>query len=230
MDIRTLPETERDIYNGLKKHYSLHFEATKIKEQSIRLLTPSDLDELLEGQAPLDNVSTFPFWFRLWESDIVLAHILVSDPDPENRRLLELGAGLGLAGIAAAKAGFDVTLSDNEELILDFQRVSSAANDLPRVKSIKINLLDLPVLESFDVIAGSEILFKEEFVEPMLTICRNCLEPGGTIYLAHDVCRRSLPIFLEQAEQDFAIGSRKQSITRAGKKTEILVNRLQRRH
>ncbi len=163
MDIRTLPAAERAIYNGLRARYSLHFETRKINGQVIRLLTPSDLDELLGGQNPLDNMSGFPFWFRQWESGIVLAHTLVMHPDPQGRRLLELGAGLGLAGLAAAMVGFNVTLSDNEEMILDFQRVSSAANGLSRIASIKLDLLDLPELESFDVIAGAEILFKEEF-------------------------------------------------------------------
>jgi len=229
MDIRTLPETERAIYHDLRARYSLHFETTKIKEHAIRLLTPSDLDELLGGNAPLDDVSTFPFWFRQWESGIVLAHTLVSHPDPQGRRLLELGAGLGLAGLAAAKAGFAVTLSDNDDLILDFQRVSTAANGLSGIVSMKIDLLHLPGLESFDVIAGAEILFKEEFVEPMLTICQNCLKPGGWVYLAHDIRRRNLRLFLEQAEKNFAIGSKKQVMTRDGRTTEILVNRLQRR-
>ncbi len=229
MDIRTLPETERAIYNDLRARYSLHFETTKIKEHAIRLLTPSDLDELLEGKAPLDDVSTFPFWFRQWEAGIVLAHTLVSHPVPQGRRLLEVGAGLGLAGFAAAKAGFKVTLSDNEDLILNFQRVSATANGLSGIASIKLDLLDPPELGTFDVIAGAEILFKEEFVEPMLTVCHNCLEPGGSVYLAHDVGRRNLRLFLEQAEKHFAIGSKKQVMTRGGKTTEILVNRLQRR-
>ncbi len=64
----------------------------------------------------------------------------------------------------------------------------------------------------------------------MLTVCQNCLKPGGTVYLAHDVRRRNLRIFLEKAEKHFAIGSKKQIMTRDGKKTEILVNRLQRRN
>lgn len=229
MDIRTLPDQERTIYNELKKAYSLHFDTTNIKEHSVRLLKPSDLDELLEGKGPLDDVGSFPFWFRIWEADVVLAHILVSEPNRQEKHLLDLGAGLGLTGIAAAKSGFKVTLSDNQEMILDFQRVSCAANGVSSVNSVKIDFLDLPEIGSFDVIAGAEVLFKEEFVEPMLTICQNCLNPGGIIYLAHDVRRRSLPMFLEQAQQDFLIGSKKQTITKAGRKTEILVNRLQRR-
>ena len=228
MDIRTLPTAERELYNGLRKRYSLHFKSREVQGHRVRLLMPSNLDELLGGQDPLDKIESFPFWFRLWESTLVLAHILVSDPEHSSGRLLEIGAGLGFAGLAAARAGFDVTLTDSDPIVHDFQRVSIAANNLTNVTSRILDGGIIPELGSFDVIAGAEILDKEEFVEPMLNICQNCLKPGGTIYLAHDVRRRCLPLFLERAEAYFQIGSRKQTIARSGRKTDVLVNRLRR--
>ena len=63
MDIRTLPAPERDIYNRLKERYSLHFESREVKGHQLRLLKPSNLDELLDGQDPLTKVDSFPFWF-----------------------------------------------------------------------------------------------------------------------------------------------------------------------
>lgn len=226
MDIRTLPEQERKRYNRLRKRYSVHFESLVVHEHQIRLLKPSDLDELLDGQNPLDQVDTFPFWFRLWESSLVLAHVLAKDPEQRSGQLLDLGAGLGFAGLAAAKAGFDVTLSDSEPIVSEFQQVSIGANGLGNVTSIVFDMDNVPDIGLFDVIGGAEVLFREEFVEPMLNICQNNLKPGGTIYLAHDVRRQSLPIFLKRAEEFFVIGSRKQTVSRAGRSTDVLVNRL----
>jgi predicted nicotinamide N-methyase len=228
MDIRTLPEPERTRYNRLRKRYSLHFESLRVGELQIRLLKPSDLDELLDGQKPLDQVGTFPFWFRLWEASLVLGHVLARDPAARGGRLLDLGAGLGLAGLAAGKAGFAVTLSDSEQVISEFQQVSIAANQLENVTSLVFDLDNVPDIGPFDVISGAEVLFREEFVEPMLNICQNYLKPGGTIYLAHDVRRRSLSLFLRRSESFFTIGSRKQTVSRpGGRATDILVNRLQ---
>jgi len=120
-------------------------------------------------------------------------------------------------------------LTDNKQLVLDFQQVSAAANG---DESIKHQLFDwiLPAeIGSFDVIGGAEILSNEEFLDPLLDICKNYLVKGGTVYLAHDVRRKCLPIFLGKAERDFHIGSRKQSIQRNGAAVDILVNRLQRK-
>lgn len=229
MDIRTLPDHQRALYNSLKKRYSLHFASLKIADHTIRLLKPSDMEELLDGQDPFADISAFPFWAKLWEASIVLAHILVAEPQRQGRRFLELGAGLGLSGIAASAAGFDTLLTDNEQVILDFQQVSAAANGSERIEHLLFDWFHPPEIGSFDVIGGAEILYNEEVLDPLLDICKNYLVKGGTVYLAHDVRRKCLPMFLKKAERDFHVGSRKQLIQRNGAAVDILVNRLQRK-
>jgi predicted nicotinamide N-methyase len=226
MDIRTLPESERELYNQLQQRYSLHFVSERFAGYHLRLLMPSDLEQLLEGRDPFADVSQFPFWSRLWEAARVLAEQLVADADSSRGRLLELGAGLGAPGLAAAAAGYQVVLSDYEPTILDFQRISAAANGLTEVHCVLLDWLDPPDLGRFDVIVGAEILFREEFVEPLLRICENYLHPGGAIYLAHDVRRKCLPIFLRSAQERFEIGSRKRRLTIDGRTNDILLNRL----
>ncbi|MCB2217478.1 class I SAM-dependent methyltransferase [Desulfofustis glycolicus] len=229
MDIRTLPESERMLFNQLQQRHRLHFSRERFGGHTLRLLMPSDLEELLEGRDPFADVSRFPFWSRLWEAARVLAEVLVATADRPAGRLLELGAGLGAPGLAAAAAGYQVVLSDYEQFIIDFQRVSAAANGLTDVRCVLLDWLDPPKMERFNVIAGAEILFREEFVEPLLRICENYLQPDGIVYLAHDVRRQCLPVFLRAAQQRFVIGSRKQTLTRDGQTFDILVNRLQRR-
>ena len=47
-----------------------------------------------------------PYWCRVWPSALMLAAALTQHPElVRGRRVLELGCGLGLCGIAAAKAG-----------------------------------------------------------------------------------------------------------------------------
>jgi predicted nicotinamide N-methyase len=229
MDITTLPEQERQIYNRIKKKYSLTFDRLKVGEKQIRLLKIADLEEFLEGKDPFSDVSAFPFWIRLWDAAIILAYVLGSQPDPGGRRLLELGAGLGAPGLAAAGAGFEVTLSDYEDIILDFQRVSGAASGLRNIEFEHIDWLNPPPLEPYDVIAGAEILFRDEFFTPLLDIFRNYLKKDGMVYLAHDAKRQSLSKFLKLAQKDFEISLKKQIIRRNGKNVTIILNRLRHR-
>jgi predicted nicotinamide N-methyase len=226
MDIRTLPEVERQIYNRIRKKYQLTFDRLRFGEKQIRLLKIADLEEFLDGKDPFADVSEFPFWIRLWDAAMILAYILGSQPNAAGSRLLELGAGLGAPGLAAASAGFDVTISDYEDIIMDFQKVSAAASGLNGIHFTHLDWLKPPEMKPFDVLAGAEILFRDEFFQPLLNIFNTCLKPDGVIYLAHDAKRQSLPKFLKLAQSDFDIGLKEQVIKRDGKKVTIVINRL----
>ncbi|MDD3815284.1 MAG: methyltransferase domain-containing protein [Desulfocapsaceae bacterium] len=229
MDIRTLPEQERDIYNKIKARYKLTFDRLKVGDKTLRFLKIADIEELLDGKDPFANVSEFPFWVKLWEAAMVLAYVMSRLPEPQGKTVLELGAGLGAPGLAAAAAGFDVTMSDYEDIIMDFQRVSAAASGLHNITFTHLDWLNPPELAPFDIVAGAEILFREEFFEPLLNIFKKYLKPDGFIYLAHDASRRSLPLFLEQAKKDFDITLNKQVIKKEGREITIIVNRLRRK-
>ena len=229
MDIRTLPEQEREIYNRLRKKYSLTFDRLKFGEDAVRLLTVADLEEVLDGKDPFANVSEFPFWVKLWESAIILAYTLHGLPNSGGKRLLEVGAGLGAPGLAAAVNGFDVTITDYEDVILDFQRVSAAASGLDNVKCSMLDWLDPPEMEPFDVLAGAEVLFREEFFQPLLDVFNTYLKKDGLIFLAHDARRQSLPKFLELAGKDYEIAGKAQQFRKDGKDVTIIVNRLRKK-
>lgn len=229
MDIRTLPEQEREIYNRIRKEYSLTFDRLQAGDKFIRLLKIADLEEFLDGKDPFGDVSEFPFWIRLWDAAMVLSYVLGAQTETRGKRLLELGAGLGAPGLAAAAAGYTVTLSDYEDIILDFQRVSAAASKLEGVEFCHFDWLNPPELEPFDVLAGAEILFREEFFQPLLNIFHNCLNDDGLIFLAHDAKRQSLGKFLKLAQTDFDIALKQQTINRDGKKVTIIVNRLRKK-
>ncbi len=229
MDIRTLPEHEREIYNRIRKRYKLTFDRLKLGDNTVRLLKVADLEEYLGDKDPFADVSQFPFWIKLWDAAMVLAYFLHGLPSASGDTLLELGAGLAAPGLAAAANGYSVTVSDYEEIILDFQRVSAAASGLSNVRPILLDWLDPPEIEPFDILAGAEILFREEFFEPLLEVFRRYLKPGGTIFLAHDARRQSLGKFLRLAEKQYQISGKAQTIRRQDKDVTIIVNRLRQK-
>ncbi len=226
MDIRTLPEVEREIYNRLRARYKLNFDKLKVKDTTIRLLKVADIEEFLDGKDPFADVSEFPFWVKLWEAAMVLSYALTSLPDAKGQSLLEIGAGLGAPGITAAACGFDVTLTDFEDIIMDFQKVSVAASGLCNVRCAHLDWLNPPEMEPFDVITAAEVLFREEFFEPLLKVFKKYLKPGGTIYLAHDARRKCLPLFMEEAKKEYDIAGSKQTMHKDGQDITVIINRL----
>ncbi len=229
MDPQTLPSEELHLYNAIKQRYQVAFEPFRVGDHALQLLKITDLEQILEGKDPLKDVSSFPFWIRLWEAAIVLCEYIAAQPCEPGTTLLELGAGLGAPGLMAAKVGYQVTLSDYEQLILDFERINAAASKLVNVNCLMLDWLNPPEMERFDVILGAEILFRDEFFQPLLNVLDKTLKPGGVVYLAHDVKRRSLEPFLKMAEADYRIAASQRKLKGFEGDKIILLNRLQRR-
>ena len=226
MDSQTLPADAQELYSKIKKEYQIGFEPLQLGETRLNLLTVSDLEELLEGKDALKNVSDFPFWVKLWEAAIVLAQFLTAQKYEPGTTLLELGAGLGAPGLSAAANGCDVTLSDYEELILDFERVSAAASKLENVECMMLDWKNPPDMPKFDIIVGAEILFRDEFFEPLLNVIRKALKPDGVIYLAHDERRQSLQPFLQMAQEEYKIAASKKTLRSLEEDKVLVLNRL----
>ncbi|MDH3393073.1 MAG: protein N-lysine methyltransferase family protein, partial [Desulfobulbaceae bacterium] len=166
MNADQLPGKAADILKQIRKNYKVKFETLAVQDKELQILQVTDIEPLLAGKDPFKNTDDFPFWVKLWEASMMLAHTIGSLPPKPGSTLLELGAGLAAPGLVAAALDYKVTLSDYEPIILDFQRVSAAASGL---KGVEFKILDWknpPKMEPFDTIIGAEILFREEFFEP----------------------------------------------------------------
>ena len=221
-----LPPKMKELKRELAKRYKVAFEDFTVREHVFHILKVTDLETLLAGKDPFKNVEEFPFWIRLWESAMILADLMMTTPPRPGQTLLELGAGLGAPGIAAAANGYRVTLSDYEPHILDFERINTAANKLTGVRFKILDWKKPPKMETFDTIIGAEILFRDEFFEPLLNVFRTMLAPDGVIYLAHDEKRKSLKKFLELAEEEYTISAMRRRLKNEDKETTIVLTRL----
>jgi len=226
MDPQTLADEPRALYEQIKKQYKVAFEPFSVRDIRLNLLKITDLEQVLDGKDPLKDVSEFPFWIRLWEAAIVLSEFVATQQFADGTSVLELGAGLGAPGLTAAARGCAVTLSDYEEMILDFERVSAAASGLDTVRFSMLDWLNPPEMEKYDVILGAEILFREEFFQPLLTILGKALKPGGSVFLAHDLRRKSLQPFLQMADKEYVISARKKKLQGLEADKEVLLTRL----
>ena len=234
MDPQTLPPDVRAFYEQIKTRYKVGFEPLTVRGHRLNILRMTDLEQILDGKNPLKDVGAFPFWVKIWEASLVLADLLAGLPKQEGvtpkTTLLELGAGLGVPGLAAAAAGMSVTLSDYEEHILDFERINAAASKLQDVSFCLLDWKNPPAdMPRYDVLAGAEILFREEFFQPLLQVMRRALKPDGVIYLAHDHRRQSLHPFLKLAEQDYVISASKRRLKSLEEDKIIILTRLKRR-
>jgi predicted nicotinamide N-methyase len=130
---------------------------------------------------------------RLWASaQLLVTHILAQE-DLAGANVLELGAGAGLAGLAALHLGAGtVTLSDTPSApeLLELLAKNAAANPHPGTGAVA-HVLPLDWADDggaaaeFDMVVGSDVLYHEELAQPLARTMAAHLKPGGT---AHLVC------------------------------------------
>ena len=136
---------------------------------------------IAQQEAPGPRIS---FWFQITSASLALARFLYRWGELDRKRVLELGAGLGLAGVTASKLGAIVTFSDYVEDALRFTRRNAAQNRLAHVRFCKLDWERPAKLERYDLIIGSEILYDYFFHDCLKQLVLTTLAPGGTIVFA----------------------------------------------
>jgi len=220
-----IPDSYKTIYNDIARKFFPEIEIVKINSKEFFFLKPGDITSVLETTDSSDSLN-FPYWVKIWDASVILGEFLVATKDIQPQKTLELGAGLGVTGIIAADNGYDVTITDYQQDILNFSRISAQINKL---YSLRCQLLDWHKPEDlgkFDLIIGSELIYHKRLFEPLINVMKKYLAPEGIIYLAQDSGRKSLKEFLELCSSDFNIGIKKRKISSNDGSIEILLIKL----
>lgn len=180
-----IPEMEiasAHLYRELKQRYRLQKVTVEFGAYSLELIKVADLDELLEGVTDADQI---PFWAELWPASLGLTTYLSNNRDIlQGRSGLELGAGIGLAGIAARLAGAKLIQTDYVEDALRFIRVNSLRNGLTEPRLLLADWRRFPRIGKFEFILGADILYEKTLHQALAKIMTNSLKPDGLVLLA----------------------------------------------
>ncbi len=132
-----------------------------------------------------------PYWAELWAASRMLAKAVLREPwekypapaggKPE---ALEVGCGLGLAGIAALSRGLRVTFSDIDELAVQFAAANARLNGFTDFATTAIDLRSPPPGLRVSVLLGSDLLYEPRMVEPVVEFVASVLAPGGVCLIA----------------------------------------------
>lgn len=168
-----------------------------------------------------------PYWADLWTSSLELARWCLEESDLNTKRVLELGCGLGLAGIAAAKAGARVTFSDYEEVALDFSRCNARRNLPSNVYDRQLDFLQLdwrtvPPLEPFDVIIGADIVYERRNFFPLVDVLTTLLRPEGIAVFTEPGRSIGTQFFALLRDEGFTLETTTRSVAMNGTTSDIL--------
>jgi predicted nicotinamide N-methyase len=135
--------------------------------RQVRMLRPRDgdalLDELLDEDDPDED--RLPFWAELWPSGTALARAVASRP-LGGRRVLELGCGLGLVGVAAALAGGRVLSVDRSPEAITFAAANAARNGVTLQTAVCAFDQPEPLLAAapWDLVLAADVLYEQRNV------------------------------------------------------------------
>jgi len=104
--------------------------------------------------------ASWPLFGLLWPSSRVLANH-VSQLELKDKRVLEIGCGLGLSSLVLQRMGTDITASDYHPLAQSFLDENVRGNDLEPIPFQAGNWeTDNPTMGNFDLIIGSDVLYE----------------------------------------------------------------------
>jgi predicted nicotinamide N-methyase len=201
------------------REYHSERRAVVIDNHSYTFLVPDTLDRFIDPENPLNN---FPLWAKIWQAGIVLASQLSRMPADQDKRILEIGSGLGLVGIVAACNGHQVTLTDYNEHALNFIRANAHINGCGHVNVEQLDWTQPQLVGVYDTIVGSEIVYKDEDIVLLSRLFEKYLKPGGTIILVEEM-RRTLTQFFKRLDPRFHISIKKHILNAEDEKSTVLM-------
>jgi predicted nicotinamide N-methyase len=156
--------------------------------RSIRLVRPADPDRLLEAPDVVawnERDDYMPYWAYLWPGAFLLAEAVAREPWPRGLRALEIGCGLGLAGLVGIAVGLRVHFTDYDEMPLRFVARSAAENgfDPTTFSTGRLDWRDLPD-ERYPVILGADVLYERRLVPLVVGVLDRMLQPDGMALVA----------------------------------------------
>jgi predicted nicotinamide N-methyase len=105
----------------------------------------------------------------MWRSGIALARH-VDGLGLRGKRVLELGCGLGVPSLAAARAGADVVATDEEEEAIELLARNADANGLKLGTGAFDFRGDAPPPGPFDLVIAADVLYEEASVGPLIEL------------------------------------------------------------
>jgi predicted nicotinamide N-methyase len=174
----------------------------------LRVLQPDYAAELPDD-GPVEWAPVAPYWSVLWRSGVALAHELDGAP-LRGVRVVELGCGLALPSIAAARAGAEVLATDEAPEALGLAERNADANGV-RLSTALADWSEPGELlrqGPFDVVLAADVLYERQNVAALLALLPR-LAPEA--WLA-DPGRPAASAFLEQAEARWQVETRERGV------------------
>jgi predicted nicotinamide N-methyase len=150
---------------------------------AIELYSVARLDEIVDGRALLRGSPGVdpPYWALVWIGAQAIARRLAADA--QGGRVLDLGCGLGLSGLVAARQADKVVFADYAPDALEFVRASIEHN---RLTNTEVRLCDFTTDvcgEPYDCILAADVVYDPASYDALVAFLDRHLADDATLLL-----------------------------------------------
>ena len=172
----------------------------------LSVVAPARGDDLLEGDAALECLRSgqMPYWAEIWPASVGLARRLMRGPELTGLRALDLGCGIGIAGLAAGTRGAEVTFADLSEDALDFAMFNARDLDPCNRRRQRFDWFDTTIAGTFDLLLLADVAYEERNFDPLRRHLRQCMGEQGAAWIA-DPFRAATTHFLDRLQPEFSV-------------------------
>jgi predicted nicotinamide N-methyase len=186
----------------------------------VEVMRPPDAEALITEEA-FEREEFLPYWAELWSSAVALAHD-VSLRSLRGKRTLELGCGLGLPSIAAARAGGRVLATDWSPDAVLATAANAQRNDVALETLVCSWSAPTAIVERapWQLVLASDVLYERRNGELLLDLLPRLVGEGGLILIA-DPQRAAAEPFLAAARKGWNVRT-----TGTPRSPRVLIHRL----
>lgn len=170
-----------------------------------------------------------PYWADLWPSAIALSEFLVDNSKlVKEKNVLEIGCGLGLAGIVAAKLGGMVTLTDYLRAALEFAEYNWNLNFKTKAN---VQLLDWRKPQNIspaDVLLASDIAYESRSFKPLLKALKVLVKKEGLILISEPNRKFAKEFFTDLKNEGYTLSDEFRTVVKDALQNKITIYMLKR--
>lgn len=172
-------------FRGPSPAYEAEPFAVELGARRLTLFRVKDLERHVDRAALLrDDTAEPPYWAHLWTGALSLARYVDARVQVRDRSVLDLGCGLGLTGIVAARNGGLVTFADKETAACTFALTNARANACPDCEAQPLDFTRDRLDVRFDCILAAEILYDRPTFAALAAFIAAHLAEDGQALLA----------------------------------------------
>lgn len=165
-------------------------ETVFIDDYRFRIRRPIDSEKLFDHpwlRSAYAADEFIPYWATLWPASRMLAKVVVRErweSYAQPVEVLEVGCGLGLGGVACLARGLRVDFSDVDETALGFAADNARLNGFETFRTLPLDFRCPPDDRRYPVVIGSDLMYEERLVAPLVGLLDTVLAPGGVCLIA----------------------------------------------